>query len=158
MLIAAVGVLRLALLKPLNGHAEARQAIQNQTIYLGLLLSYTVLPTVASLQFKSLACETLNHDGSSYLREDSSIECGSLKYQQFRAVVIIGICVYQSIPLVWYVLLWRLRRDLNPQQTFSSSVLLRKKKHHLRPYYFLFSDYIPSMWAFEVYEMYRYAI
>jgi hypothetical protein len=42
---------------------------------------------------------TLEHDGKvvdSFLREDSSISCLSPSYQRFKAVVILGIVVYQS--------------------------------------------------------------
>ena len=160
-IIAMVGWLRALVpqFAPKKGRAEALEAIFNQHMYASLLLSYCVLPTVAALQFKSLKCTTLEHDGeiiASFLQEDSSISCLSPKYKNFKAVVIVGIVTYQGVPLLWFVLLWRMRHDLNPEgQSLMSALLLRLRVHKLRPYSFLFGDYKPSMWAYEVYEMYR---
>ena len=100
-MIVLVGVLR-ALAAELGAkrmNAKASGAIFNQHMYMALLLSYCVFPTVSALQLKSLWCMTLEHDGKvvdSFLREDSSISCLSPSYQRFKAVVILGIVVYQS--------------------------------------------------------------
>ena len=134
------------------GHSQW-QRIFNQHVYAALVLSYVVLPTVAALQFKALRCETLDHDGSSFLKEDSAVSCLSASYAYFRAIVILGIVVYLSIPLAWFVLLWRVRRDVNPpDETLESALELRKTRDHLKCLEFLFSDYLPSMWGYEIYE------
>jgi hypothetical protein len=154
--IAFVGVLREFASVCRGGRAghSQWQRIFNEHVYAALVLSYVVLPTVAALQFKALRCETLDHDGSSFLKEDSAVSCLSASYAHFRAIVILGIVVYQSIPLLWFVLLWHVRRDLNPlREALESALEVRKKKAHLMPYFFLFSDYLPSMWAYEVYDM-----
>ena len=70
--------------------------------------------------------------------------------------MILGIVVYQSIPLLWFVLLWRVRHELNPRgQSLPSALLLREGSKILKPYQFLVSDYKPSRWGYEVFEMYR---
>ena len=161
VVIALVGVLRAIVVncRAKTGREKAHQVIFNQHMYASLLLSYCVLPTVAALQFKSLQCTTLEHDGEvvgSFLKEDSSISCLSPSYKRFRAIVIVGIFVYEPIPLLWFVLLWRVRHELNPPgQSEKSALLLRDKSPRLEPYKFLFSDYRPSRWAYEVYEMLR---
>ena len=103
-----------------------------------------VLPTVLSLQCKALRCETLEHDGEtvfSFLREDSAISCLSQGYKQFRAVVILGLLLYSSVPLLWLVILWRVRRELNPlDETLESALEKRKSHDHLGYLAFLFSD------------------
>ena len=73
-IIALVGVLRAiaATFGPKTRRAEAREAVFNQHVYAALLLSYCVLPTVQALQFKSLWCISLEHDGElvgSFLKE-----------------------------------------------------------------------------------------
>ena len=103
-----------------------------------------VLPTVLSLQCKALRCITLEHDGEivgSFLREDTSISCLSMSYKRFQAVVILGLLVYSSIPLMWFVILWRVRRELNPlDETLESALELRKSHDQLGYLAFLFSD------------------
>ena len=103
-----------------------------------------VLPTVLSLQCKALRCITLEYDGGivgSFLREDSAISCLSPSYKRFQAVVILGLLVYSSIPLMWFVILWRVRRELNPlDETLESALELRKSHDQLGYLAFLFSD------------------
>ena len=56
---------------------------------------------------------------------------------------------------MWFVLLWRARRDLNPRgQSTDSALLLRTKIPALQSLKFLFHDYLPSMYAYEVLIMY----
>ena len=104
-LIVLVGVVRALAAKFGTKEVIAKTfgAIFNQHMYVALLLSYCVFPTVSAVQLKSLWCMTLEHDGKivgSFLREDSSISCLSPSYDRFRAVVIIGIVVYQSSKLM----------------------------------------------------------
>ena len=77
-----------------------------------------------------------------------------MSYKRFQAVVILGLLVYSSIPLMWFVILWRVRRDVNPLgEALESALELRKTRDHLTYLAFLFSDYLPSMWGYELYEM-----
>ena len=77
----------------------------------------------------------------SFLREDSAISCLSQGYKQFRAVVILGLLLYSSVPLLWLVILWRVRRELNPlDETLESALELRKSHDQLGYLAFLFSD------------------
>ena len=93
--------------------ASRRDAITSQTCYLLLLGSYLVLPPCAQIQFQALSCETL--DGRRrFLKVDSLIDCDSSEYQSFQSVVIVLVLIFQSIPLVWFVSLYRVRHRLNP--------------------------------------------
>ena len=56
------------------------------------------------------------------------------------------------IPLAWFVLLWRVRRDVvRRARRWSPSSCGRLLL--LTYLAFLFSDYLPSMWGYELYEM-----
>ena len=88
--IAGVGALRALVVTKYYYHQDhgnaagkeaALRAILNQTVFMELLLSYVCLPTVVSLQFKALWCVVLEHDGSQFLKEDSSINCLSPSYR-----------------------------------------------------------------------------
>jgi hypothetical protein len=64
-----------------------------------------------------------------------------MSYKRFQAVVILGLLVYSSIPLMWFVILWRVRRELNPlDETLESALELRKSHDQLGYLAFLFSD------------------
>ena len=99
---------------PPSEHAKAQARIRAQHCYLLLLGSYLVLPPCSMALFQALNCETMAHDGSSFLRSDSGISCDSLDYKEFQIVVILLVVVYQSIPFIWLWNLWCLRHRLNP--------------------------------------------
>ena len=137
---------------------DASSRIANQHMFLLLLLSYLVLPPVASKQFQSLDCIPFPHDGSLYLRVDTAIDCRSDEYLRFRAVVVVMIFLYQLIPIAWLVLLFRRRNSLDPSTSNHDSRLglfVRDQDRSLDSIRFLFNDYKPSKWWFECVEMVR---
>jgi len=96
--------------------------------------------------------------GERYLRVDTSIDCKSPKYLTFRAVNAVFICLYMSVPLSWLVLLFRLRRRLNPPTTSADAGLvlwMRDRDPTLAPVRFLFSVYQPRYYYWEALELYR---
>jgi len=124
------------------------------------------------LQFQSLDCIELEHDKSQFLRTDTSISCHSQDYQAFRVAIGFFIFIYQSIPCMWFILLWRVRDRLDPLGQLGEPLNLElgignaaSKKLKILPIRatdasishlaFLWSDYEPSRWYFEVIEMYR---
>ena len=120
-LIAVVGVVRCFVSKMRNP-LRSFDTIVNQHIYAALLVTYVVLPTVSSLQFRAMDCQTMPHDGSSFLRVDSAIDCNTPSYKFFSTVVALGIVLYQSIPLCWLVLLWRVRPEVLPRMRPSRTI------------------------------------
>ena len=71
------------------------------------------------LQFSGLVCVDLG-DGTSFLRIDTSVSC---KTDAFAAFVILDLClifIYQGVPLVWLLLLYRQRHVLNPSSPVAS--------------------------------------
>ena len=68
------------------------------------------------VQFAALNCESLEHGSISFLRSDSGVDCNSRTFKRFTVVNLCFVCCYQSIPLLWLVLLWRQRHKLNPDQ------------------------------------------
>lgn len=157
--------------------------VDSQHAFAFLVLTYMVLPPCSKIQFQSLNCVTLPGMGSSFLVADSSIDCRSSAYSSFRVLVCLCIAIYQAIPLLWLFLLWRVRRELNPAahrkvpqhgrpnehkgaaaaaapellvEGFKDAVVvdLRDKKHpRLRHLAFLWSDYKPDFWFYEVVDM-----
>jgi hypothetical protein len=132
--------------------------VLNQHTWMLLLLSYLVLPPVAMKQLQSLDCIPFPHDHSAYLRSDTGIDCQSDEYEYFKSVVTFLIIVYQSIPIIWMVLLYRQRAALDPLTSNHDprlALFIRDHNPELAPLRFLFKDYNCNKWWFEVAEMYR---
>jgi hypothetical protein len=132
--------------------------ILNQHMWIFLLLTYLVLPPVAMKQLQSLDCIPFSHDHSSYLRADTGIDCQSNSYEHFKSVMIFFIILYQSIPILWMILLYRKRAALDPLTSNHDEKLalyIRDHNPNLTSLNFLFKDYKCNKWWFEVAEMYR---
>ena len=85
-------------------------------IYWSLFVTYIFAPTVAQTQLRGLDCLTLASSGLGYLRVDTSMLC-DLKnpdYQLLLGLDLPLIALYQGIPLMYFVLLYRNRHRLNP--------------------------------------------
>ena len=68
------------------------------------------------------------------------------------------VCFYMSVPLSWLVLLFRLRRRLNPPTTSADAGLvlwMRDRDTTLSPVRFLFEVYHPHYYYWEALELYR---
>ena len=77
----------------------------------GVLLAYLVLPPVSRRLLASFDCIQVGDEF--YVRIDTSVNCYSKNYDQFRIFVIMSLVVYLSIPIVWALLLWTKRRKFN---------------------------------------------
>jgi hypothetical protein len=165
-----------------------KQRLMEQHLYFFLLLGFIVLPTVSMLQFTALECTDLA-DGSSYLRVDTSISCHSSSYKSFLIMDGFLIVIYQSVPLLWFVLLYRIRDKVHPKgaakhrvvaanrktvkrrsnvtttdvnakitqellsETEKTEVRGRNGDPSIQYVAFLWKDYRPERWYFEVFEM-----
>ena len=110
------------------------------------------------MQFQGLDCETLGE--LTFLRADSSIDCNSPVYKSFLVVDSLFIVAFQSIPLVWFVLLWRVRGLLNPHSSGVGGEAQdaaiqehRMSDPRLAHLGFLWQDYTPRRWYYEVVDM-----
>jgi hypothetical protein len=129
--------------------------VASQHIWLLLFISYIVLPPVSNKQLAVFDCISLASD-KSYLRSDTSIDCGSPEYEVFSVHIIMFLMLYQCIPIVWMFLLYRQRHELNPAHVDERlAMFIRDKNTNLTLLKFLFVDYKCNKWWFEVVDMYR---
>ena len=84
------------------------------------------------MQFQALDCVVMPHDGTSFLKVDSDIDCKSSSYRTFQALVCCFVVIYQGIPFVWFLLLRRVRDKLDPigDQHRKHQQRLRQKHEH----------------------------
>jgi hypothetical protein len=139
----------------------AKRSIIHQHIYFILFLTYLVLPSTSMKQLQSFDCVHLSKSDLYFLRVDTQIDCGSDDYIYFRSNVILLVVLYQLIPIVWMIALYRQREELNPRHGFHSLdeeeefYLARDRNPNIAPLRFLVKDYKCNKWWFEVAEMYR---
>ena len=134
---------------------KIRQQVFAQHMHAFLLLVYLVVPPVSNIQFKALSCTTLEN-GDSYLRADTSVDCNSPGYAFFRKWVVFFIVCYQALPLLYIVLLYRVRDKLEPKANNAELAMqIRDSDEALASVKFLFQDYKCERWYFEVLDMYR---
>ena len=87
---------------------------------------------------------------------DTKIDCDSEEYQEFVYILSVLICIYQSMPLFYIALLWRVRERLNPDIKDKQKKLEhRDKDKSLSAVAFLFEDYSCECWWFEIADLYR---
>jgi len=91
-------------------HAAVLRRIRAEHMRAFLLLIYVFVPPVSQQQFVGLDCVVLA-DGQSYLRADTSVDCNSSGYKQFVVVDACLIVVYQSLPLLYILLLFQVPFD-----------------------------------------------
>lgn len=127
-------------------------------------ISYIVLPPVSMVQFRGLNCISLSPVTNSFLREDTVVSCDTHEYAIFLILNGLLIVVYQSVPIVWLVALYRVSADLCPPTVRSGSfdpermkafLDARQENPGLQHINFLWSDYTPRLYYFEVVDMYR---
>lgn len=157
--ILLAGLIKYAKVATLS-QAEYKLAVRHisdQHSWMLLLLSYLVLPAVSNKQLQVFDCITLESK-KTYLRSDTSIDCESNGYVEFRGIVCFFIALYQLIPVTWMAILLRKKDLLNPPVSSHDKQLglfIRDNNPDLCLIRFLFIDYKCSKWWFEIAEMYR---
>mmetsp|Transcript_39830 Transcript_39830/g.51340 ORF Transcript_39830/g.51340 Transcript_39830/m.51340 type:complete len:288 (-) Transcript_39830:384-1247(-) len=152
-MIVIIGLIRLMFAFSI----EKVLSIINLHAWLLLLLSYLVLPPVTMKQLQGLDCIPFKHNGSSYLRVDTSVDCNSDAYLVFKIIDILCFTIYQFIPVIWMLLLYRQRSTLHVPSGTEAELALNERDSNpaLAHLLFLFKDYKGDKWWFEVAEMYR---
>ena len=130
-------------------------------------LNPQVLPTVVSVQFKSLRCSELEGLEVRYLRADTSIDCDSAEYQAFVGRVAWLLALYLCVPLVYLALLYRVSdrlhappgADPEERKLKEAKLLLQEESDpELRPLKFLFKGYRPQFWCVSNYSVVAYGL
>lgn len=141
---------------PANREQQFQAFTSHGSFFLGL--TFIFYPTLSSMQFKGYVCESI--DEVRLLSVDLSIDCKSERYQSFLIVNMLLTIVTQSIPLMYFVILFRVRGELYPASKRSPQAQLRDRQKReqgqtLAPLAFLFTHYTLPWWYFEVIESYR---
>ena len=141
---------------------DDQQLASQRHASVGLLVTFLVLPPIMRTQFQSMDCVDIA--GGSYLRVDTSVDCGSEAFRRFAIANGLFMAAYLSVPLAWAVLLWRRRGDLlsalgharaggrRPDMHRDASYQFRSLPS-LQPLKFLFQPYRAAIFYWEPIEM-----
>jgi hypothetical protein len=136
-------------------HSRDMRVLYAQHCHMSLLLIYIVVPTVVGKQFRALNCQEISSKNS-YLRVDTSVDCTSDSYKSFIILDSFLILIYLMLSMLFIVLLYRIRDKLKPRAaTMELALQLRDRDESLKPIEFLFFDYKPQYWYFEVTDLFR---
>jgi len=109
-----------------------------------LVISYAVLPSVSTTVFGAFPCDELD-TGESFLIADYSINCNSASYSTFAAFAGLMLVVYPlGIPLMYSWLL------VQKKEKIKKEVRVREADEDLIGMEFLFDNYRPECWYFEI--------
>lgn len=118
--IAAIGVVwAVHLLALREAPADAAARAHGTPIAFSLAVLYVVFPSVSMMIFHSFACTSFDYGDGDKFREvlavDYAVSCASAEYDRIRIYAAVFACVYPAVPLLFFLLLFRIRRHLNPR-------------------------------------------
>ena len=129
-----------------KGRDEARREHYSNA---ALALTYLTLPTITTLLFGMIPCDTLDNE-ERYLRADYNISCDDPSRFFWNCYTYIMILLFPiGVPFAYSRMLWKNRARIN------QPVEERAKDHKLMAIGFLFDPYKPEFWYFEVVETVR---
>ncbi|GMH83062.1 hypothetical protein TrST_g8014 [Triparma strigata] len=113
-----------------------------------LALTYIVFASVSTTIFDTFNCNKIGDDPHFWLARDHSIDCKSPEHASFKTYASVMIMVYPiGIPLLYAVLLYRSQdRLVKPDRDYDPSISKIS---------FLWQNYDPDKWWFEVFECAR---
>ncbi|GMI40537.1 hypothetical protein TeGR_g4102 [Tetraparma gracilis] len=142
-----IGLGALVMKKRAKDH-EHKQAAIDGAVSLFLGLTYLVFSSVSTTIFDTFNCKSFGDDEREYMMSDQSVNCGTgthMKYQAYAGVMMVVYPV--GIPTLYGVLLWRARLQLQEDG--------REEVERLHKTAFLWQDYEPELWWFEVFDCVR---
>jgi len=113
-----------------------------------LTLTYIVFASVSTTVFDTFNCVQFGEDERHYLASDQSIVCYTTEHEiaQLYATFMIGVYPI-GIPALYFLSLWGNRGQLVKSD--------RHRNPKLRKLSFLWDNYEPNLWWFEVFECFR---
>ncbi|GMH74627.1 hypothetical protein TrLO_g1929 [Triparma laevis f. longispina] len=112
-------------------------------------LTYLVFASTSTMAFTTFLCTTYGDDEKEYLIADRSVDCNSDFHKKFELVSWVTILIYPiGITALYSYELWKFKDAIKDPDKRDDDP---KIKHIV----FLWRDYRPEFWWFEIYECFR---
>ena len=143
--LVVVTLLPIVICGALVGIGMWRKEFRGTTGTLILVVLYAVLPSVSTTVFQAFPCDVLD-TGEEFLIADYSIDCTGANYRNFAAFGGLMVLVYPvGVPLLFsWLLISRRERIMN------EDLEERERDEELAGIGFLFDNYKPRFWYFEI--------
>ena len=135
----------------INKHTDVSfENTMSRHLYVGLVVTFIVFTSTSTVIFRTFICDTDAIPGKGFLRADLGIECFTNEHTLYRIYAGIMILLYPiGIPFMYFVLLYRNKNSLSAPNSD------RFGNRSLLPYVFLWRDFKPKVYYFEVIECLR---
>ena len=112
------------------------------------MLAYIVFASVSTTVFDTFKCKKVGDDPTLYLARDLSISCETEEHDIYKRYAFAMILIYPvGIPLMYFVCLYRHRVEIQrPNRDYDRKIQKTS---------FLWANYEPHLWWFEVFECAR---
>lgn len=119
-------------------------------LYVGLVVTFIVFTSTSTVIFRTFICDTDAIPGKGFLRADLGVECFTSEHTLYSIYAGIMILLYPiGIPFMYFVLLYKNKSSLTEPNRD------RLGNRSLMPYVFLWRDFKPNVYYFEVIECLR---
>ncbi|GMI30328.1 hypothetical protein TeGR_g14640 [Tetraparma gracilis] len=142
-----IGLGALVMKKRAKDHTGTQVAVDGAvSLFLGL--TYLVFSSVSTTVFDTFNCKSFGDDERAYMMSDQSVDCGTPDHIWYQAYAGVMMLVYPvGIPTLYGALLWKARVQLQEEG--------REGNEKLYKIAFLWQDYEPELWWFEVFDCVR---
>lgn len=137
--------------RKINGVSrDSLQATWARHVSVGLVITFLIFTSTSTAIFKTFVCDTDALPERGFLRSDYSIECFTLTHTLYRTYAGVMIFVYPlGIPFIYFVLLYKNKEVLTQDND------RRRENAKVAPFIFLWKDFKPNMYFYEVIECMR---
>lgn len=112
-------------------------------------LTYLIFASASTMAFTTFLCTTYGDDETRYLIADRSIDCDSNVHEKYKVLSYFMILVYPvGITALYTCELWKHRLAIQNTET-------REDDPEVQHIVFLWCDYRPDFWWYEIYECFR---
>ena len=140
-------VVTLAQRQNLDPYAKNKLTSSRYSIFFGF--TYLIFSSTSTLAFTTFLCKRYGDDDTRWLIADRSVDCDSVSHKRFKILSCLMVLIYPiGITALYSFELWKHREGIKDAKNRDSNMKIR----HI---VFLWLDYRPEFWRFEIYECFR---
>jgi hypothetical protein len=149
IVVSAVLILVAAALTTFAKTKDLKNKIVENAAAMLLSITYIIFASVSTTVLDTFNCRTYGDDPTEYMVSDQSLSCDTEEHKSYGMYAGFMVFVYPlGIPLLYFGLLWKDRKQLRVKQERDKNTSLMKTG-------FLWDEYNDKYWWFEVFDSLR---